>query len=92
MHIFKVVSLFLGAFGGISGIVAACCWWKASKIPIVPAWGDFEPVDTNSKTGGWAIGTLEAFTVSSGLNKRAAQWTVISVLLSTASCFLGGLV
>jgi hypothetical protein len=91
MHVFKIANLFLGTLGGISGIVAAYYWWKASDIPVVPAWGDCEPVDTEDKMRGWAMGTLEALMVSSRLNKRAAQWTAISVLLSTASCFFGGI-
>lgn len=91
MRAFKMAGIFLGALGGISGLGAAFYWRRASLVPIVPAWGDFEPLETDDKAIGWALGSLEAFTASSGLNAKAANWTALSVVLSTASCFVGSL-
>lgn len=91
MNSLKITTILLGALGGISGLVAARYWLKSSKIPALATGGGFEPLETEDKALGWALGSIEAFTESSTLNRKAARWTAISVLLSTLSCFTGSL-
>lgn len=85
----KIIAICLAVVGGITGIIAACYWHESSKVSVTPGWGYFEPLETEDKAMGWTVGTLDALTKSSVLNKKAARWTAVSVLLSAASGVLG---
>lgn len=89
MKVGKIISVCLAVVGGVTGIIAAHYWHESSKISVIPAHGDFEPVETEDKAMGLAVGTLDAFTKSAALNRRAARCTAISVLLSAVSGVLG---
>jgi hypothetical protein len=86
MTTMKAISGGLTLLGAITGLWAACCWWRASKVDINPGW-DFEPVEPADSQGGWITGTMQAFTLSGNLNKKAAFWTGVSVALQA----LGGI-
>ena len=85
----NIAAACLAVVGGISGVIAAHYWHKSSKISVTPMWGDFEPLETEDKAMGWTLGTADAFTEWATLNKKAARWTAISVLLSAVSGVLG---
>jgi len=89
MNVTKILTICLAGIGGASGIIAARYWHESSKISVVPMWGDFEPLETEDKALGLTLGTLDAFTQSATLNKKAARWTAVSVLLSAISGVLG---
>jgi hypothetical protein len=86
----RIAAIYLAIAGGFSGLIAAYYWYKSSKIPVDPKW-TCEPVDTEDKALGWTGATIDAFTKSAELNKKAALWTAISVLLSALSglCHIG---
>ncbi len=89
MNLTKVITVCFAVAGGVAGIIAAHYWQESSKISIIPAWGNSEPLETQDQGMGWIVGTLDAFTKSATLNKRAARWTAASVLLSAVSGVLG---
>jgi hypothetical protein len=89
MNAVKTMAICLGVAGGATGVIAAYHWLESAKIPVVPSWGDFEPVETKHKAMGLSLGTSVAFTQSAVLNRTAARWTAASVLLSSISGVLG---
>jgi hypothetical protein len=88
MNAMKIAATCFAVVGGVTGIVAALYWRQSSKIPVTPAW-NCEPPETEDKAMGWTVGTLDAFTKSATLNKKAAGWTALSVFLWTVSGVLG---
>lgn len=71
-----------------SGLWAALEWWKASRIPVVPAWG-VEPGEATNSMQGWIAAIMVAADKSNRQNARAAIWTGASVALSGLAAFLG---
>lgn len=83
----KVIGLVCAFFGLVTGLKAAHCWHRASKVPIVPAW-KVEPGESDASQQGWQSGTMEAFSKSGELNKVAARWTAASVALGAIGTFI----
>ena len=92
MGIIKIGCICLNVIGGISGIVAASYWLKASKVPVEPTWGNFEPVEMEGKALSLALGSEYAFNVSSALNQKAAKWTAASILFSAIASIAGSFI
>lgn len=101
MHLLKVPSITLAALGGISGLIAALYWLKASRQPNPPDWEGKndrrpgvsfgEPPEFEDKAPA-QINAIELNAQESArLNAIAALWTAGSVLLSAAAGVLGSL-
>ena len=87
----KLASIGLALSGLIAGIYAALLWHRASKVEIIPLWvelGYIEPVMPGQANEQWTVAIIKAANESSALNRKAAIWTAVAILLST----LGGLV
>lgn len=82
------VSLLSAGLACVSGLWAAREWWKASRIPVVPAWV-VEPGEVTSSILGWVAAIMAASDQSNRQNARAAIWTGASVALSGLAAFLG---
>jgi len=91
MNATRIGIICIAVVGGVTGTIAAYYWQQSSKVSVTPSWGDFEPLEVEDKALGWASGTLDAFTESATLNRKAAKWTAVSVLFSAASAVLGNL-
>jgi hypothetical protein len=74
--------------GLAAGLWAAYCWWKASKVEIDPG-GVTETCDPELMQMYWTTGIMKAVGDSARLNKTAALWTAVAVLLTAASSVLG---
>lgn len=86
MWIALLVVLMLAALG--TGLMAAWCWFKASRVRVQPSW-DIEPADAEASMGGWIAGSMTAFAESGRLNKIAALWTAVAVILGTVANLYG---
>lgn len=75
----------------ITGSVAAWYWYKASQVEVdfgtEPESGD--PMLTRMR---WEGATMDAIKISSGLNKTAACWTMVTVVLGTITNLIGCLI
>lgn len=76
----------------VVGLYAARLWFRASKIPIRATWeiGEngtegTEPGEHEASQDGWLWGTIDSIVKSSELNKRAAWWTGVAIILGTVS-------
>ena len=85
----KWASIALGVLAAITGLVAAVYWYRSSKVGLTPIWGGLEPVEPLFSQMGWLAGLMQTFAKSADLNKRAALWTAVSVVLAACSNFLG---
>lgn len=81
----KITIIFIQVISSGTGIVAAFYWYKSSRIAIIPP-----PIsgDPNLEHLGWTSGTMQAFSISSNLNRIAAIWTAITVLLAGFSSLI----
>jgi hypothetical protein len=86
------VAFALGAF--VTGLIAAYHWYKASEVPIDPGWTleDPEPVDEELKQMGWTAAIINAAQKSAILNKIAALWTAVAVVLGSVSSLAGSVI
>ena len=95
----KTASLIFALTALAAGLVAAICWWLASRL-IVPIpmqttereglthWG---PVDPHAEPERW-IETIQLYVRETGtLNARAATWTAWAVVFSGVSAVCGAL-
>lgn len=98
MYIWLSLSLAIVAFG--TGIVAAVYWFRASIVEIPTDWGihsskplkagaRIPTVDELNAYVSWIFAIKDAFEKSSRLNKSAATWTAIAVLLGTLATVSG---
>lgn len=74
--------------GLVLGIFAAWYWWRASRVTIIPQWGDREPVDQAQALAGWIVGINAAADVSGKLNTLAAVLSGAAVVSSTLASWL----
>ena len=86
----KCVSLFFAIFALISGLIAAWYWYRSSIVHIEPSWS-MEPVIDDLKHSGWITAIMKSASDAAYLNKRAAQWTALSVVLGGASSVVGAI-
>jgi hypothetical protein len=77
----KIFSNILLIASAIVGIVAAGYWWRASRPVGDPFHGRGESGDTGFNQTLMTGATMESVNQSAALNKLAALWTAISVLL-----------
>ena|SRR5256885_13986619 len=89
----KVASSSCAALAAVSGLIAAYKWYKASRVDIIP----FEEVGgvvrevPSTDVAVW-INALKLTLKKSGrLNRTAAAWTALSVLLTAISVALAAL-
>jgi hypothetical protein len=89
MRTIKLASIVLAALAAGTGVFAAHCWYRASKIQIEPPWDATEPGETIDSQMGWTAGLMQAFKASGDLNKTAARWTAVSFGLGAVSTLVG---
>lgn len=87
----RIVGGVLALVACITGFIAAYQWYKASQVPITPAWvaGGSEPVLSGQSQAGWTAGLTDASTKSADLNSIAAKWTAASVAFGSAFNLIG---
>ncbi len=83
-HLIKV-TLAIAACS--TGLLASCFWYKASTVSTNPSEG-INSGDFQMQQMTWICATLESVSKSAELNKIAAGWTAIAVILSTAYNFV----
>jgi hypothetical protein len=83
------LAISLGIAGFVLGLLAAWEWFRASRVNIVPVWGDLEPKDPVASQMGWIAGVLQASAESARLNQRAAALTAVTVVVSTGASLAG---
>jgi hypothetical protein len=76
--------LVIAVGAGICGLIAARYWYKSSLVEYGPDW-DFEPVAEESINMGQFAAIMKAAKESSNLNKFAARWTAVAVVLTNIS-------
>ena len=74
------MALALGAL--VTGLIAAVRWWQASRVEVhaIRERATAEPGFTGAEAA-----IVRAFARSADLNKRAARWTALAVLLDGLS-------
>lgn len=92
----KMLGIWLAILAGITGVIAACYWYRSSQVPIDPMWPDgpiglVEPGETEASQNGWIAGMLQANTRVAELNAKAALWTAGTVLLAAAASIFSAL-
>jgi hypothetical protein len=83
----KIATFVTAIATAIAGFYAAYLWWKASTGKIGPMWR-VESGETGVAQAGWIAGIMKSAVESANLNKRAAFWTGLSVLLSAIAAVL----
>jgi hypothetical protein len=77
--------------GALAGFIAAFYWYRASKVPVKPAW-DYDPKlrPKNMVEDAWGLANAleRAFMISANRNTTAALWTAISVGLGALAVVL----
>lgn len=69
-----------------TGVFAAWKWYQASKVEVVPSWIEQGRIERpGGEIEGWVLGHMKASQKSAALNKVAAIWTGISVILGPLS-------
>jgi hypothetical protein len=101
LNVVSIASIVLAVTALIVGLRAADYWLKASKIPIDPGWNSGMPGDTRPSQpadpegigvlSDWNAATMEAVRLSSDLNRKAAVWTAVAVVLAGVSSVVGSL-
>ena len=99
----KVFSILLAIASGLAGLKGAYCWYVSSKVPI-ERWGGNEhmpfpdghqPQEMLNRTTAvntlWLAGMFEAAQQTARLNKKAALWTAVAVVLGGASSLFSSL-
>ena len=81
--IIKFMSFIISFFSFVSGLVSAYYWCRASMVKISPAWDLEIHGDSEKNVMSWLTGNMAAFSKSGRLNKRAAIWTAVTVVLAT---------
>jgi hypothetical protein len=69
----------------LAGVYAASLWYSASRVFVMPMWynaGQIEPLDPHESSHEWTIALLQTAVKSGALNKQAAIWTAVTVVLS----------
>jgi hypothetical protein len=84
----KYLALAFALAALLTGLKAAIDWYKSSRLVPEPGW-PIEPGDSILAHIGWISGILETGRKSSALNRTAAIWTAVSVLLSALSSVVG---
>ena len=86
-----LLGLGFANLGLILGILAAWYWWRASRVTIIPPWGEREPLDRTQALTGWIVGINTAAEISGKLNTAAAVLSGAAVVTSTLGGWLSSL-
>ena len=81
----KILAFLLGMSSAAAGLYAAWLWWQASRVEIDPMWDNvstFEHVDIGQSNATWIVAGMRASARSGKLNRSAARWTALAVMLS----------
>ncbi len=85
-------STLLTLLAGAIGMLAAIWWLRASRVQVVPTWGNgCEPGDSEASQRGWTAGLIAASMTSGRLNAQAALLTAVSVALGSIGAIVGQL-
>jgi hypothetical protein len=100
MKSLNVFSILFAVSGMVTGLRSAWFWMKASHVEPDPVWKGRAPEDawTWGETGETEavqdrliFAMIDANTKSSELNKVAAKWTAITIVLGSLSAMLAAL-
>jgi hypothetical protein len=88
----KYTAIMFGIGSLICGLIAAWQWYRASKITIEPKFHELSE-DVHESDFNWALvkAMLVAGQKTSALNRLAALWTAVAVLLGGATSLLATL-
>jgi hypothetical protein len=99
----KVFSILFAIAGALAGLIGAYYWYVSSTVPI-QRWGGNYPLpfpdgqqrqETLNRTTAvntlWLAGMFEAAQQTARLNKTAAFWTAVAVVLAGASSLFSSL-
>lgn len=100
MKLLNIVSILFAVAGLVTGLRSAWFWLQASRVEPDPAWTGRAPED------GWSwderrevdavqdrliFAMIDAHSKSAELNKVAAQWTAVTIVLGSLSAMLAAL-
>jgi hypothetical protein len=86
------IAVILGATSLICGLIAAWFWYQASKIQFAPNFHEL-PEDVTESDFNWTLvkAIMTAVQQESALNRLAALWTAVAVVLGGVANFMGTL-
>jgi hypothetical protein len=86
----KYLELVLAAVAFITGLLAAWYWYKASRIQTVPKWGYSGEGHWAQALGQhrWTEELITSTSESARLNKIAALWTAVAVMLNALAALI----
>jgi len=103
VKVFSILSILFAIAGAFAGLKGAYYWYLSSTVQI-GRWGGNEPLPfpdgqqrqemlnrTTAVNTLWLAGMFEAAQQTARLNKTAALWTVVAVVLGGASSLLSSL-
>lgn len=83
----------MAVFTAFVGFYAAKLWLRSSKVSIVPTWAKYGGIEQaggeSQSNSDWIAGIIEASNEAAELNRRAAQWTAVSVGLGAITTIIG---
>lgn len=88
----KYLAIGLALLAFAAGLRSALLWHRASRIHVVPMFvedGQMQTVDPYSQNVEWVIALLKTAEKAGLLNRKAAEWTALTVVLSTLSTLIG---
>lgn len=88
----RILSISFALVALATGSRSAWLWHRGSRVQVEPLWvreGLIEPLDSTWAQAQWIVALLEAAKKSGDLNRKAAIWTAITVVLATLSTLIG---
>ncbi len=77
-----MIKVLLEIAAGGAGLRASYLWYKASIVQIAPGDG-INSGCSQTQQSSWINATMMSVAESSGLNAKAARWSVVAVMLGT---------
>jgi hypothetical protein len=103
VKVFSILSILFAIAGAFAGLKGAYYWYLSSTVQI-GRWGGNEPLPfpdgqqrqemlnrTTAVNTLWLAGMFEAAQQTARLNKKAARWTAVAVVLGGASSLFSSL-
>ena len=104
MKVFSILSILFAIAGALTGLKGAYYWYVSSTVsserwggnePLPPFPDGHQPQEMLNRTTAvntlWLAGMFEAAQKTARLNKKAALWTAVAVVLGGASSLFSSL-